>query len=222
MKKQTQKDLFLASEGDQYFARNKEYKYKSEDDTVLKVLQEYKHHPERVLEVGCNMGYRLDAISSVFPETSVTGIEPSLEAVTYGRNKYPQINFVRGTADDMSCFGPASFDLIIVGFVFYVVDREMLFKVISEIDRLLTNGGVLMIIDFFSEKPRRNPYTHIKEIEAFAFKQNYEEIFVASQLYHLLDKRSMNHTAKGYDLSGDYYDKYSLSTLRKDITASYK
>jgi ubiquinone/menaquinone biosynthesis C-methylase UbiE len=97
----------------------------------------------------------------------------------------------------------------------------MLFKVISETDRVLANGGVLMIIDFFSEKPVRNDYQHIRDIDAYAFKQNYEDIFTASKLYQLLDKRSMNHATRGYDLSSDYYNKYTLTTLRKDLTAGY-
>jgi ubiquinone/menaquinone biosynthesis C-methylase UbiE len=218
----TQKDAFLTYEADKYFLRNKEVKYVSEEDVAIKVLQEYKFEPTNVLEIGCNTGYRLHAISSLYQGVNTTGVEPSKEAIVLGQQLYPQIEFVRGTADDMSKFPSAAFDLVIIGFVLYVVDREILFKVISETDRVLANGGVLMIIDFFSEKPIRNPYTHIKDIQAYAYKQNYEEIFVASKLYHLLDKRSMNHSSKGYDLSNDYYDKYALSTLRKDISASYK
>jgi ubiquinone/menaquinone biosynthesis C-methylase UbiE len=218
----TQKQAFLSYEADNWFLRNKAVDYNPETDVAMKVLREYSASPVNVLEVGCSTGYRLHAIAHSFPGARVSGIEPSPKAISSGREKYPEINFVNGTADDMSTFQASSFDLIIIGFVLYVVDRKLLFKAIAETDRLLIDGGILMIIDFFSERPVRNAYQHISDIEAYSFKQNYDEIFTASKLYHLLDKRSMGHTAKDYSLSNDYYDKYSVSTLKKDFSAAYK
>lgn len=218
----TQKDAFLNYEADNWFARNKDYQYTAETDVVIKILKEYNAEPNNVLEIGCSKGYRLNAISKNFKNVNVTGLEPSAEAIKTGRIEYPQVNFLQGTADDMSRLLTASFDVVIIGFVLYVVDRDILLKVISETDRVLKNGGILMVIDFFSEKPVRNPYQHISDIEAYAYKQNYDEILTSSKLYQLLDKRSMSHSAKGYDLSGDYYDKYTVSMLRKDLSAGYK
>lgn len=218
----TQKEAFLAYEADNWYQRNKDAEYVVEEDVVVKVLKEYSASPKDALEIGCSTGYRLHGIARTFEDVQVTGIEPSREAIAYGRKKYPEVNFVSGTADEMSAFKPASFDLVIIGFVLYVVDREILLKVIAETDRVLKDGGILLILDFFSEKPIRNPYQHIKDIEAYAFKQSYDEIFTASKLYHLLDKRSMSHSSKGYDLTGDFYDKYALTTLRKDLSAGYK
>jgi len=218
----TQKDAFVNYEADNYFLRNKDVEYVAQNDVVLKVLQEYGTHPKNVLEVGCSTGYRLHAISTLCGGAKATGIEPSAEAIKQGHADYPEINFIKGTADDMSTLKSGSFDLVVIGFVLYVVDREILFKAVSETDRLLADGGVLMIIDFFSEKPTRRHYQHIQDMQAYAYKQNYEDIFIASKLYHMLDKRSMSHSNKGYDLSDDYHDKYCLVTLRKDLSAGYK
>jgi ubiquinone/menaquinone biosynthesis C-methylase UbiE len=219
----TQKDAFLKYEADNWFSRNKSaLEYSSKNDMVLKILKEYAATPGDVLEIGCSTGYRLNAIKEQFEGSTVTGLEPSADAIRFGKEKYQGVNFIQGTADDLQQIASASFNLVIIGFVFYVVDREMLFKAVAETDRVLKNGGTLMIIDFFSEKPVRNPYQHITDMEAFAFKQNYEEIFLASKLYQLIDKRSMSHANKGYDLSGDYYNKYCVTTLRKDLSASYK
>ncbi len=222
MKDLIQKKAFEAYEADNFFLRNKDKKYDADGDIIIRVMKEYKMRPTSVLEIGCNSGYRLDAISKLVPGSTVGGIEPSTLAIEQGQKDYPQIRFVKGTADEMSAFETASMDLVVIGFVLYVVDRESLFRVIAETDRVLKNGGVLMILDFFSEKPIRNPYQHIKTNEAFAYKQNYEEIFTASRLYHLLDKRSMSHTGKGYDASPDFYDKYALTTMIKDLSAGYK
>jgi ubiquinone/menaquinone biosynthesis C-methylase UbiE len=218
----TQKEAFVAYEADNWYLRNKDTRYVKEGDVVMTVLREYSVSPVSVLEVGCSTGYRLHAISSTFPGVQVSGIEPSPAAIIIGKEKYPEVNFVNGTEDDMSAFEEASFDLVIVGFVLYVVDRQLLFRAIAETDRVLKDGGVLMIVDFFSERAVRNAYQHIRDIEAFAYKQNYDEIFTASKLYHLLDKRSMSHTEKHYSLSNDYYDKYSVTTLKKDYSAGYK
>lgn len=217
----SQKEAFLEYEGDNYFKRNKSVSYVPEEDIVIKLLQEYSYKPTSTLEIGCNTGYRLDAIRNV-SGSSVVGIEPSQEAIDMGTRQYPNVHFVRGTADNLSVFPADSFDLIVIGFVLYVVDRELLLKTVAETDRVLKNGGVLMIIDFFTERPTRNAYQHIQEIEAYAYKQNYEEIFTATQMYQLLDKRSMSHVTKGLDMTGDYYNKYSITTLRKDTQAAYK
>jgi ubiquinone/menaquinone biosynthesis C-methylase UbiE len=222
MQKKTQKEAFLDYEGNNWFLRNKTFEYRAENDPVIKVLIEYKLNAQSVLEIGCSYGYRLNANTKIFSDTNTTGIEPSEQAIHLGQSLYDQVRFIHGTADDMPALSSGSFDLVVIGFVLYVVDREILLRVVAEVDRVLKDGGILMIVDFFSERPVRNSYQHIKNIDAYAYKQNYDEIFTASKLYQLIDKRSMSHSHKGYDLTGDYYDKYVLTTLRKDLSAGYK
>ncbi|MBT1690101.1 class I SAM-dependent methyltransferase [Dawidia soli] len=221
MASKSQKEAFLQYEADNYFNRNKSVAYVPEDDVVIKLLKEYNYTPKSTLEIGCNTGYRLEAIRNL-TGASVVGIEPSQEAIDAGKQQYPLVPFVKGTADNLSAFPADSFDLIVIGFVLYVVDRELLLRTVAETDRVLKDGGVLMIIDFFAERPRRNAYQHIREMEAYAYKQNYDEIFTATQLYQLLDKRSLSHVSKDLDLTGDYYNKYAITALRKDLQAAYK
>jgi hypothetical protein len=54
------------------------------------------------------------------------------------------------------------------------------------------------------------------------FKQNYEEVLTTSKLYYLLDKSTWTHSGKTLDASENYYDKYTISLLKKDVIASYK
>jgi ubiquinone/menaquinone biosynthesis C-methylase UbiE len=222
MSAKSQKEAFLNYEGDNYYLRNKQVEYQVEKDMVVKVLTDYQYRPSSILEIGCNTGYRLYAISQMFPGSEVFGIEPSKQAITQGEAQYPGVKFVHGTADEMQQFSSGKFDLVIIGFVLYVIDREILLKVLAETDRVLKNGGILMIIDFFAELPSQNKYEHIKELPAFAYKQNYDEVFTATKLYHLIDKRSMSHSVKSHDLSNDYYNKYMIATLKKDLTAGYR
>lgn len=219
----TQKDAFIEFEANGYFSRNQAIlkDYSPEKDSVLKTIQDYKYVPKRVLEIGCNAGYRLNGLKVSYPECQVYGIEPSVDAIEYGRNNYQNISLIQGMADDLSIFTDGFFDLVIIGFVLYVVDRNLLLKTISEIDRVLADKGVLLNIDFFAQTPSLNAYTHIDSMEAYTYKQNYDEIFLASRLYQCIDKRSFSHLDKQFNITDDYYNKYSITTLKKDLSAGY-
>ena len=222
--KNNQKESFLNYEADAWFERNSTVimNYNSNEDKVIDLFKNYNFEKNSILEIGSSAGYRLNAIKNKYSNANVFGLEPSEKAINYGKLNFPEVNFKNGTADDLSDFEDDSFDVVIVGFVFYVIDRTILFKVISEIDRVLKNNGVIVIIDFFSETSLKNSYQHIDEFEAYSYKQNYEDIFISSRLYYSLDKSTYSHTTKKLDASNDYYDKYSISLLKKDINSSYK
>lgn len=224
MNNDNQKDSFLGYEANAWFDRNKTVidNYSLDRDRVITLIKEYNLNPKNVLEIGCSAGYRLNAINSIYKDCISYGIEPSQKAIEFGRKNYPDVKFIHGTADNLNSFEKESLDIVIVGFVFYVIDRNILLKVIAEIDRVLKNGGILIIVDFFSESSLKNVYQHIKEFTAFSFKQNYDEVFTASKLYYLLDKSTWNHSGKVLDATDNYHDKYSISLLKKDIDASYK
>lgn len=221
--KNEQKNAFLEYEADEWFCRNRKYieAYDSSEDEVIKLIKSYDLKAKSILELGCSAGYRLNALKEIYSNANVSGLEPSRSAIDFGQRNYPRVNFVNGTADDLSCFKDDSFDLLIVGFILYVIDRNLLIKVISEIDRVLKDGGIIIIIDFFSEVPSKRSYMHIKDVEAFTYKQNYEDILTSTKLYHLLDKSSFCHIQNLKSLSGDYFNKYCVSVLRKDLNASY-
>jgi ubiquinone/menaquinone biosynthesis C-methylase UbiE len=222
--KNKQKHTFLSYEADEWFNRNKNVilNYDSSCDHVLNLISSYKIEIDSILEIGCSAGYRLNAIKKTNKNLKVFGIEPSEKAIEYGRLNFPDISFIHGTADDLSCFDDESLDLVIVGFVLYVVDRNILLKVVAEIDRVLKNGGSIIIIDFFSEAALKNLYHHIDDFEAYSYKQNYDEIFTASKLFYLIDKSTYNHSTKLLDSSSDYNNNYSISLLIKDLNSSYK
>ncbi len=224
MKNDSQKEAFINYEADEWFKRNRKVieSYNPTIDKVISLITEYNLNPNKVLEIGCSGGYRLNAIHRLFPSSKVFGIDPSEKANEYCTSQYPNVSFKRGTADDLSHLENESIDIVIVGFVFYVVDRNIFFKVVSEIDRVLKNGGILIIVDFFSETALKNTYEHIKEFSAFSYKQNYDEVFTASKLYYLLDKSTWSHSNRSLDASNNYYNKYSVSLLKKDTIASYK
>src|SRR6476661_2414909 len=125
-----QKSAFLEYEANQWFKRNFEAlkNYREKDDKIICLLKDYKIEPVRILEIGCSAGHRLNGLKKTYPLTDVYGVEPSKEAIAYGETHYPNVHFLNTTADDMSKFEDESFDVVIVGFVFYVIDRRLLLK----------------------------------------------------------------------------------------------
>jgi len=221
--KNNQKKAFLEYEADSWFERNKSVieNYKVEKDFVTDLLIKYNIIPEKVLEIGCSAGYRLNGLKGLYPNADVYGIDPSKNAISYGKELFPHVHFDRTTADKLP-YKTNQFDVVIVGFVFYVIDRELLLTSISEIDRVLSDKGFLIIVDFFSERALKNEYSHIWDFKAYSFKQKYESVFTESHLYQLMDKSTVNHQTKKPDVLSDFYDLMSVTLLKKDIHASYK
>jgi ubiquinone/menaquinone biosynthesis C-methylase UbiE len=219
-----QKDAFLTYEANAWFQRNQQYilRFDKNADPVISLMKDYRLNTEQVLEIGCSAGHRLNGIKEEFPGATVHGIDPSSDAVQYGMQYYKDINLHVATADTLP-YKDSTFDVVIIGFVLYVIDRAAFYKVIAEVDRVLKNKGCLIIIDFFSESTIKKNYHHITEFKAYSFKQNYEEVFLASHLYHLLDKSTWNHSSGNQlDASDSYNDKYYVSLLKKDLEISYK
>jgi ubiquinone/menaquinone biosynthesis C-methylase UbiE len=223
MHNQPQKQYFLQAEADNWYERNlgKINQYDPSTDKIISLLKQYNASFSKVLEIGCSEGYRLEGIRQNF-SAEVAGVEPSVKALEAGKKKYPAVDLHHGTADDLAIFRDASFDIVIMGFIFYVIDRSLLIKCMSEADRVLKSGGILMILDFFSEKPVRRKYHHIGEFDAYSFKQPYDEMFSATQLYHLLHRSTYDHNTMEANIGVDYQDLISLSVLKKDIEAAYR
>lgn len=219
-----QREAFRQFEGDGWFRRNSSVKknYSREDDPVISLIKEYGIVPQRFLEIGCSYGYRVNGIKQTFPEAEAFGIEASPQAVDFGKNQFKNISLECGLADDLAIYPDSHFDVVVAGFVFYVIDRELLMKTAYQIDRVLKDKGFVIILDFFSDRKTRNAYQHIIEFEAFAYKQRYESLFLGSMMYQLLDKSTLQYTDLLKKYSGsDYSNNLSLVLLKKDVHAAY-
>lgn len=162
----------MDGEGNQWWERNKDALRK--DDLVLEAISSLKF--TKVLEIGCSDGWRLAEIAKTGAEC--WGIDPSPKAVAAGRAK-PDIKLWVGTADELPFI--ERFDLVIFGFCLYLIDRSDLFKVAHEADRVLVDGGNLVIYDFSPRKPSRTPYKHLGG--AFSYKMDYPALFTANPAY---------------------------------------
>jgi SAM-dependent methyltransferase len=190
MTERSQKDVFLESEGDAWYGRNLQYLHAAGPDVVLTTLQQLQVAPKSVLEIGCANGYRVAQICEQFGAGGF-GIEPSGRAVADGRGRYPSLSLEVGTADALP-FADGQFDLVIFGFCLYLVDPRLHLRCVAEADRVLANGGLLMIYDFIEPIPYYNDYAHRPGIRSY--KMEFSRYFLASPAYRLLRR---NMTAQG-------------------------
>ena len=81
--------------------------------------------------------------------------------------------------------------MVIFGFFFYLCDREDLFTIAQEADRVLRKSSWLVINDFFSMTPVRRDYHHKKGV--YSFKMDYRQIFDWHPAYACYSHRLYDH-----------------------------
>jgi|TARA_B100001971_G_C17733561_1_gene307160 ubiquinone/menaquinone biosynthesis C-methylase UbiE len=145
-----QKNLFLNSEGDRYFVRNKKKldSINYENDPIFIKVKKLisKNKKFNILEVGCGDGKRLKFLKKQYPKSIFYGIDPSSKAINNPEN----VKLRKGTADKLP-FKDNKFDIIIFGFCLYLCDDNELFKICNETFRVTKEKSWIIIFDFHSE-----------------------------------------------------------------------
>ena len=179
---QSQKDIFLTSEGNEWFLRNKENynRTNAQESLLIKSLLSIEAAPTNILEIGCSNGIRLNDLRNTFG-SECHGIDPSSIAIEEGKISFPPLKLQVGTADSLP-FADTTFDLIVFGFCLYLCDRKDLFKIAAEADRCLSNGGLIAILDFRPPFAYKNGYAHKKGL--FSYKMNYANMFSWNPAYN--------------------------------------
>lgn len=213
-----QKKLFLESEGNKWYQRNIKGKSHAdiiEKDLIIKIVKTLNIKPKRVLEIGCSNGYRLEGMRNLF-ECECFGIEPSVEAVNEGQILYPMITINQGTSDVID-FTESFFDVVILGFFLYLCDREDLFKIACEVDRVLSDEGCIFILDFNTSFPYKNKYKHCEGV--YSYKMDYARMFNWNPIYSIIFHQSFSH---GYEYKfNNIDDRIAITVLHKNINQSY-
>ena len=214
----TQKAAFLGDEGDAWFGRNREVLAKKltdpQHDKVQHVLAEAGLAPKRVLEIGCANGWRLRQIAARFGSVC-SGVEPSEQAVAEAKAAAPGMDIRVGTADSLP-FADGAFDMVIYGFCLYLCDRADLFRIVAEGDRVLADGGHVVIYDFNTDRPYRNPYAHLPGLHAF--KMDYSALFTANPAYSRVTESL--YGANG-EVEPEMDNRLGITILKKDVVAAY-
>lgn len=160
-----------------------------------------------MLEIGCGDGTCLAWLKNNL-NADCYGIEPSAQAVAEACAK--GVNAKQGTADELP-FDNQSFDIVIFGFCLYLCDREDLFRIASEADRVLCAPGWLMILDFYSPVPRARIYHHRPGVQSY--KMDYQSMFAWHPDYQCMTQKVRHHGEQSYTDNPDEW--VALSVLRK-------
>lgn len=191
MKNINQSQIFLLNEGDKYFLRNIEQNKKknfSNDILTSLVKNKIKRRKNyRVLEIGCSSGHRLKFLKDKYNKNFYFGIDPSALAINFIKRNFKTIKAYQQTANSIK-FKKESFDIVILGFCLYLCDDKDLFKISSEVFRILKKKGNIFIEDFIIKKPKYVPYKHKKGI--FCRKMNYIAMFSWHPRIKLLRKKT--------------------------------
>jgi SAM-dependent methyltransferase len=214
-----QGEMFLKSEGDHYFARNKSAieHFDPETDFPLRLIDSYQLRPSSVLEVGSSSGFRLAELHRRHG-CRVVGVDPSLSAIEHGRTCYPAIEFHQGVASAIPV--QEEFELVIVNYVLHWVDRARLLASVAEIDRVVRDGGFLLLGDFYPDHLSKVRYHHLPDKGVFTYKQDYASLFVASGLYHLVGSLSIRYPDRLTPCSEEN-SRAGFWLLQKSLTGRY-
>lgn len=208
-----QKEVFLQSEGDAWFNRNRQRvacRKLPDSDALLRELLELpiiNAEKLKVLEVGCGDGTRLAWIKNNL-NADCYGIEPSVQAVAVANAKGVDVR--QGTAETLP-FDNCSFDIVIFGCCLYLCDREDLFRIASEADRVLCSPGWLLILDFYSPVPRANIYQHCQGVQSY--KMDYRKLFTWHPDYECMTHKVRLYGEINYTDAQDNWT--AVSVLRK-------
>lgn len=210
-----QRDVFLGSEGDNWHKRNsleliqKEF---DENDSILNSIS--KIAPclpanSNLLEIGCGLGRRLKRINEKFG-LQCHGIDPSAKSVDFAN--LLGVHAMRGTADRLP-YHSSKFDVVIFGFCLYLCDRQDLFAIAQEADRVLKSDGWLIIQDFISEGPGRHKYAHDSRISTY--KMDYRKLFDWNPAYFCFHHEVNSHRENTFtDVQNEWV---ATSILRKKM-----
>jgi SAM-dependent methyltransferase len=185
-----QKDLFLATEGDQWLRRNRAVlsaRDFSRDPLCLKVSACAAESRLKILEVGCSDGSRLADLAGRYGH-HVSGIDPSGEAVS--RAAAVGVRAVQGTADKLP-FADGAFDAVMFGFCLYLCDDSDLFRIAMEADRVLASPGWLLILDFDARAPTYRDYAHLAGVRSR--KMDYKSMFQWHPAFTLVSYDKFHH-----------------------------
>jgi hypothetical protein len=108
---------------------------------------------------------------------------------------------------------------VIYGFCLYLVDREDLFKVVAECDRVLRGGGHVVIHDFIGN--HTNPsysrdYEYAPELRSY--KMDYGDLWLGHPAYQTVYKKIFGMRK---DTPENPDDRVVVQILKKDMERAF-
>lgn len=159
-----------------------------------------------VLDLCTGSGDLIGVIKYYYPDCNITGVDFSEKMLEIAKKKYPKTNFWTQDATNLS-FYDATFDYVVCSFGFRNIQEKS--KALSEISRVLKNGGYFMHLDFGA----KHIIAKIYNLIALMLAKKYSKDFNA---YKYLIK-SINNFLPPKELIKTF-EKYNFKLIkRKDF-----
>ncbi len=223
-----QSEVFSQGEGDSWFSRNQDYLLSQGADNSEKfewvswMAEQLKNQPKHIAELGCANGWRLNRLRQKYPDSQFYGLDASQAAIQDGLARYDKLSLKQGILHQLP-WEDQSFDLIIVYSVFMWVDRTHLLASMAEIDRVLCEGGYLIVGDFMPDYPQRRLYHHLPTSNVYTYKQDYAKAFTSLGFYQEVARCHYHHeldpTLNFQAVESS--DRFGCALLQKNLLQGY-
>lgn len=138
-------------------AEEKEFPTPFKLDEFLK----YTSKEMKILDVGCGYGRTLNELHNQ-GFRNLIGIDYAQNMINRGLRQYPYLNLKKNNGDNLP-FPNDEFDaVILIGVLTSNIEDDKQEKLISEIDRLLKDQGILYLADFLINTDERNKQRYLK------------------------------------------------------------
>lgn len=205
----------VRQEADAYYSRNRERQWFADSDPVLCEVDLWapQDPPKQVLEIGCATGYRLQHLTVSYGSTC-HGVEASSLAVQEGSRLHPEISLNHGVAPAaLRAYPSQAFDLVIIGFMQYLLPRDFEFALAAELDRITQTWGRVIAFDFMSPVTGARAYGHDPRL--VTFKSSPSVILDWNPRWTLMSRRSFQHGSSSPAQRRDPDEWVSVDTLVK-------
>ena len=193
--------------GDNWLKRNRDAVGK-QHDPVAHLIGETNlvNKDSNILEIGCSNGWRLKNLQDKY-DCTVIGIDPSALACAEAWQNLKIA--VHKTVGASLPFSDELFDVVIMGFCMWLTDPSEWFRNVSESDRVLKDGGTLIIHDYCYPRVLRLPYNFdaeaIEHADAHCYFFDWPKLWLVHPAY--------STWREAIDISSHH----SVSMLRKDM-----
>ncbi len=145
---------------------------------IIKVIKRYK--PKRILEIGCNCGNRLYAISKAILYAKLIGLDINELAVNKGnewlkRENILNIKLINGRAEKLERFPNNSFDVVFTAATLIYIRPIKIIKVLNEFLRITKK--YLILIEMNGIEIKRDPKGTGVYCLPGNWKRNYLSLF---------------------------------------------
>ena len=213
----------VIEESNYYFERNKNAITDADEasknahlagDFIEKYLKAFPGTINKALEIGCNYGYNLNYLSKRHG-IECWGVEPSDKAICYGISRYKDVNtkvhLSQGISNKLP-YADGEFDVVMVGFLMYVTPREMIADTVLEVNRVLREGGFLILTDFDTPMFYKRVNKHNEGMPVY--KEDYAKRFI-SMGYSIAEKISYSH--EGDCFNPDIQERVSTQIFYREV-----